>query len=101
MARIKPGAEQAVVERELIGDVALKIHVAANGAARREQQMLMGGHINARAEIELGTLIGKVGLQGRLIKDLPAHEDVGQHLLLHTAPTKPQFSSPLVKELMP
>src|ERR1022692_142031 len=82
MPQMIPERKQAVVKGELIGDVALKIHRPVNRTARREQQMMMLVEINGRADVERRAGVGKIGLQGRLMKHLRANQHIGQNLFL-------------------
>ncbi len=75
-------SRRSVVERKLIGNVALKSHRAVNGPANRAEQMVMVTEINHRADVKRGADIGKVGLILGLMIDLHANEHIGQNLLL-------------------
>ena len=86
------GLEQAVVKRELPGDVTLELRRAVNGPASREEQMLLLAEINDRADVERGAYIGKVGLIRGLMINFRANEHIGQNLLLQHRPDK----SPIV-----
>ena len=55
--------EKFRAEGELPGDVALKIRRAVNRTAGGEEQMLMFGEINDRADIERGAAVGKISFQ--------------------------------------
>src|ERR1022692_894397 len=80
--------EQAVIKRELIGDVTLKSHRAINGSANRKEQMVMITEINHRADVKRSANIGIVGLIRALMIDLHANEHIGQNLLLQNRPDK-------------
>ena len=67
----------AVITRKLIGDVALKFDRTVNGPAGREEQMVVLGKINHRANVERGAGVGKIGLILGLMIDFHADEDIG------------------------
>ncbi len=85
-----PEMKQAVVEGELIGDVALKIHRAVNGAAHGKEQVMVVGEVNDGADIEGGAGVRKVGLRRSLMIYFRADGNIVCHLLLeYTADKAP------------
>ena len=76
MLQFVPEVEQAVIKRELVGDIALKIHGAVNGAADGEEQVMLFSEVNDGAEIE-GGVVAAADLLGGLMVDFRADEGVG------------------------
>ena len=71
------GPQQAVIKRELIGDVTLEPRRAVDGTAGGEKQMMPLAQIDDRSDVKRRADVGEVGFIIGLMIKLHTDEDIG------------------------